>query len=134
MSWYGAAIIALFIGLALSNPIPVHPREHPGALTSYERDLAHCTTNPLRYASVSTYDVQWFCANIFHKPSIDFTHTLFYTAGMTDEAKFYACSRGCTTIWDVWPSELYDSSPDPSNKFSCIHNDKASRQTFFKTM
>ncbi|KAF2851998.1 hypothetical protein T440DRAFT_467242 [Plenodomus tracheiphilus IPT5] len=123
--------IALLISHASSSPIP---ESQPRSLTSHRTHLQHCTTHPENYETISTYDLSWFRTNILSSPSINFTRTLFYTAGMSAQARAYACDKDYTTIWDVWPTALYNSSTTASNPFSCIHNDPASRRIFFKTM
>jgi hypothetical protein len=53
---------------------------------------------------------------------------------MSEKARRYARPRRLTTIWDVWPCQLYYDYDEPSNSMRCIHEDEKNRTTFYENM
>jgi hypothetical protein len=105
----------------------------------------HCRNPDARYKRVEDYTVKWFQDNILEdilerytfeerESSAPFSNALFYTRGMSETARRYACNEGLITIWEPWPEELYNSSSDMHNTFSCIHNNNVTRNIFFERM
>ena len=106
-------------------------------------NLSHCVTNPENYKKVEDFTVQWFLDkdNIlagvkrrYKRTDGNLTNALFYTRGMSETARKYACNEKLITIWDVWEAELYDPSNSSGNAFSCIHHDDTARNYFFGNM
>ncbi|EME79625.1 uncharacterized protein MYCFIDRAFT_199331 [Pseudocercospora fijiensis CIRAD86] len=87
--------------------------------------------------NITTFTPDWFLQNTkqsFRREFID--KAVFYTRGAGERARKLACSDPWkyVTIWDIWPSELYDSSNHVSNKLRCIHNSKNTQRNFFENM
>lgn len=116
--------VYLYVATVLSNPIP-----HRSISPSNLRNHVQC-------ASVDTYTVDWFLNSAFQRKNIDLPlhNALFYTRGMSDTAKEYACEHDLITIWSIWDQFLYDHTPSPNNAMRCIHNDEAKRRQFFASM
>ncbi|KAJ4983121.1 hypothetical protein SVAN01_11385 [Stagonosporopsis vannaccii] len=97
-------------------------------------------SSPIGYvvpcASVETYTVEWFLDEASKRTNIDLPldNALFYTRGMTRQAKDYACEHDLITIWSIWNESLYNFSDVPSNSMRCIHNDETKRRRFFESM
>lgn len=114
-------VLCFYTAVALSYSVPSAP--------SNTHDHVQC-------ASVDTYTVDWFLNSAMRRSAVDLPldNALFYTRGMTDMAKEYACAHDLITIWHIWDQYLYDYSDDPTNKMRCIHNDEAKRRRFFASM
>jgi hypothetical protein len=110
--------------------------------------LEHCRYHPENYKSVDEFTPEWFLVNVSpdvvrrhtgkstYSPTAGaiFTNALFYTRGMSDIAQRYACIDRAITIWEPWPVELYNASNHPTNPYSCIHHDDATRTQFYENM
>ncbi|KXT01172.1 hypothetical protein AC578_627 [Pseudocercospora eumusae] len=86
---------------------------------------------------ISFFTPDWFLQNTKHSFRREFIdEAIFYTRGAGERARKLACSEPSkyVTIWDIWPSELYDSSNDASNRLRCIHNSKDTQRRFYETM
>ncbi|KAG9202477.1 hypothetical protein G6514_004213 [Epicoccum nigrum] len=118
------ATLYLHIATALSNPVL-----HRSFLPSDAPNHVQC-------ASIDTYTVDWFLKSASQRKNIDLPlrNALFYTRGMSDTAKEYACDHDLITIWSVWDQFLYDYTPSPNNAMRCIHNDETKRRRFFASM
>ncbi|KAF7198383.1 hypothetical protein HII31_00122 [Pseudocercospora fuligena] len=87
--------------------------------------------------NISNFTPDWFLQNTkqsFRREFID--KAIFYTRGAGERARKLACSDPTkyVTIWDIWPTELYDSSNNASNKLRCIHNSKDTQRKFYENM
>jgi hypothetical protein len=118
------ATIYLYVATVFSNPI-----QHPSVSPLNLRNHVQC-------ALVDTYTVDWFLKSASQRKNIDLPlhNALFYTRGMSDMAKGYACDHDLITIWSIWDQFLYDYNPSPSNTMRCIHNDENKRRRFFASM
>lgn len=116
---------------------------------AYSKDvkpyLKHCINPEPRYKRIEDFTVKWFRDHIRdevlsypHYKGRDqeapFYNALFYTRGMSEIAKKYACNESLITIWEPWDADLYNSSADETNLFSCIHHNNATRNIFFERM
>ena len=119
------ATVYLYVATVLSNPIP----HRSDSRLDLRNDHVRC-------ASINTYTVDWFLKSASQQKDIDLPlhNALFYTRGMSDMAKRYACEHDLITIWSIWDQSLYDYNPSSSNAMRCIHNDEAKRQRFFASM
>ncbi|KAI9765325.1 MAG: hypothetical protein M1839_005525 [Geoglossum umbratile] len=112
-----AAATALYaLGYAL-------PTESPSL---YERGVP-CT-------KISMYTTKYFLDNRIYDPPA--TTCLFYTYDLTETAQRFAHGGGSamTTIWDIWPCNLYDKDDDPNNPVRCILKDDNLKLTYFENM
>lgn len=103
--------------------------------------LEHCRTHPELYKHVEEFTTEWFRSNVLEDVRLRyldtngrFNNALFYTRGMSEVAKEYACKEERITIWEPWHSDLYDDSKLPTNRYSCIHHDAKLRNCFFSNM
>lgn len=122
----GALIISFWL---YSIEVIAYPiRIRPTPLSSPPRSV--------QCASVETYTVEWFLSEAAKRRHIDLPldNALFYTRGMSDRAKQYACEHDLITIWSIWDRALYDYHDEPTNAMRCIHNDESQRQRFFASM
>lgn len=110
-----------------------------------QHTLKHCLNPAPRYKRIEDFTVKWFQDNIrrevlhsnpykWRDPEAPFYNALFYTRGMSETAKAYACKERLITIWEPWEPELYNNSTDEKNLYSCIHHDNATRNIFFERM
>ena len=110
-----------------------------------QHELKHCRNPDSHYARIENFTVQWFQNNIISEvknnprykdrgPIAPFHNALFYTRGMSEPAKAFACATRLITIWEPWHPSLYNASKHPSNPYSCIHHDSATRNAFFERM
>lgn len=86
---------------------------------------------------ISLFTPDWFLQNTKHSFRREFIDkAIFYTRGAGERARKLACSDPTkyVTIWDIWPSELYDSSNNASNKLRCIHGSKDTQTKFYENM
>lgn len=80
--------------------------------------------------------MDWFLKEASGRKNLDLplNNALFYTRGMSDKAKDYACDHDLITIWSIWNRELYNYHDEPTNAMRCIHNNASKRQQFFANM
>jgi hypothetical protein len=119
----------LSIPLLLTNLVNALPIPQQTALISPARPVA---CEPL-----STYTTEWFLANTLPSYRAELhSKALFYTRGASHNARELAKAnpKQYTTIWEVWPCNLYDDRQIGSNPLRCIHEDHDKRTVFYENM
>ncbi|KAH6637384.1 hypothetical protein C7974DRAFT_389408 [Boeremia exigua] len=108
-----------------------------------QHNLKHCIDPGPRYKRIEDFTVEWFQDNIRPEvlnryqgrdPEAPFHNSLFYTRGMSETAKVYACHESLITIWEPWDAALYNDSTGEENEYSCIHHSNATRNMFYERM
>ncbi|KAH0558550.1 hypothetical protein GP486_004793 [Trichoglossum hirsutum] len=83
---------------------------------------------------ISKYTTNYFLDHHIYTPPA--TTCLFYTFGLSATAQRFAHGGGSdmTTIWDIWPCELYNGDDNSGNPLRCIFKDNTMRLTYFENM
>ncbi|KAF2730734.1 hypothetical protein EJ04DRAFT_567502 [Polyplosphaeria fusca] len=93
------------------------------------------TPPPVACEPLTNYTTSWFLNNTLPSVPTPLTNTtLFYTRGLTRTAIRHAASHSLITLWSIWPCALYNSSNATDNPMRCIHDQNATRTTFYENM